>query len=474
MRSSSIRFRLTAWYFAVFALGFSIFGVGAWFAMRESLNHAVDDGLQDRILGVKQFIKEQTSSLSIGEIRDEFREHSVLGPGGDLFQVCDRDGNWLYRSIPLEENQLAIARPDELGQQIRYENREIQRAPVRLASQRIEANGNPYTVQVAAPMHEFFEALETFRTILLIFMPLLLLVATAGGYWMSSRALSPVDNITNTARSISIQNLSARLPVPASKDELRRLSETLNGMFERLDTAVRQLTQFTADASHELRAPIAVIRTTAELALRRDRSMNEYKDALRQVLAESERTSELVDSLLVLARADSGTDGLRLGPMDIVESFREASTQAEKLARSKQISIQVDLPSRPVETVGDPQAIRRLFLILMDNAIKYTAPGGQVTAALTLRGGEAIGIVCDSGIGIAQEELPFIFDRFWRADKARSRELGGVGLGLSIARWIVERHGGQIIAQSTLGQGSVFEVRLPVHASRMVGTGTGS
>ena len=469
MKLSSIRFRLTSWYFAVLALGLSAFGMAAWFAMSASLHNAIDDSLRDRVQGVKRFMDEQISALSIVEIRDEFREHSVLGPGGDLFQVSDSNGDWLYRSVPLEENQLPARRPGELDGSHVYEDVTLQGTPLRILSEAITVDGRPYTVQVAAPMHEIKEALQRLRWMLLLSVPLLLTVATLGGYWISRRALSPVDKVTEAARTISIENLAAQLPVPETGDELERLSRTFNDLLARLQRSVQdmtkfteRMTQFTADASHELRVPTTLIRTTAELSLRRVRSVDEYQQALGQVLSESERMSHLVDSLLLLARADSDTDGSVSTRFDLAKSVNQACEEGKTLAASQGVHFTYALATDPLELSGDAQSVRRLFFILIDNAIKYTPPGGHVALELRQEDGNAVGIIRDTGIGIAEKDLPRIFDRFWRADKVRSREAGGAGLGLSIAQWIANRHGGTIRVESTLNEGSVFTVALPL------------
>lgn len=462
MKRSSIRFRLTGWYFAVLALGLSAFGMAAWFAMSASLHHAIDDSLRDRVQGVKRFMDEQISALSIIEIRDEFREHSVLGPGGDLFQVSDSIGNWLYRSVPLEENQFPARRPRDLGSSGVYADVTLQKTPLRILSEAITVHGQHYTVQVAAPMQEIEEALERFRWMLLLSMPLLLSIATLGGYWISGRALSPVDKVTDAARTISIENLAARLPVPDTGDELERLSRTFNDLLARLQGSIERMTQFTADASHELRAPTTLIRTTAEMALRRRRSVDEYQHALGQVLTESERMSHLVDSLLLLARADSGSNGSGTLRFDLTESVNEACEEGRTLAASRDIELTCSISTAPMQIAGDPQFVRRLFLILIDNAIKYTPAGGRVHVELHREHQFAVGVIRDTGIGIAEHELPHIFDRFWRADKVRSREAGGAGLGLSIAQWIAKGCGGEIRVESKLGSGSVFTVSLPL------------
>lgn len=462
MRTRSIGFRLAAWYFLVFASGIAVFSVAAWFAMRASLYHATDEALEDRVRGVQRFMELQIASLSIPEIRDEFRKHSVLGPGGDLFQVADGNGEWLYRSVPLENNNVPIARPADLNEE-RFETSAVQGHVLRFYSQRVGVHGKPYSVEVAAPMDELFEALERFRIMLLLTAPVLLAAASAGGYWISRRALAPVDAISQAAQRISIENMAERLEVPKTGDELARLSETLNEMLARLESSVRRMAQFTADASHELRAPVSLIRTTAEVAvLKRDRPAGEYLASLEEILEEAERTSQLVDSLMWLARAESSKEILERVPVDAAAVVQNAAEQGQRLARSRGVAFSLKLPESPIQIHADAEALRRALFILMDNAVKYTTTGGSVEAGLEARDGFAIASVADTGIGIDAADLPHVFDRFWRADKARSREQGGAGLGLSIAKWIVEMHGGEISVRSELGKGSRFEVRLPI------------
>jgi heavy metal sensor kinase len=461
MNFRSIRTRLTAWYLLMLALGLSVFGVGNWFGMRASAFHTIDEELEDRVRGIQKFMDAQIASLSPLEIRDEFREHSVLGPGGDLFQVCSENGEWLYRSTVLENNQVPILRPNQLGSKPRFENRDVQGTPLRFATARVVVNGSPYTVQVAEPLNEFYEALERFRVLLWLSVPALLAVATLGGYWISRRALAPVDRIRAAADSISIQNLSERLDIPNTGDELQRLSETLNRMLARLNESVQRMSEFTADASHELRGPVSLIRTTAELAVNNGRTNPEYHEDMVQILTEAERTTRLIESLLLLARTDAHTDGFDRELTDVSTAVREAINQGQSLAATKEISINADIGTAPVIVRGDHEALRRLFFILIDNAIKYTPENGSVTVRLTAADGYAVGLVIDSGIGIAPEDKSHIFDRFWRADKVRSRGTGGAGLGLAIARWIVARHDGEIEVQSQPGHGSAFAVRLP-------------
>jgi heavy metal sensor kinase len=460
MKGRSIRFRLTVGYFAVLAVTFLLFGVGAFMAVRRAIQASVDHELRDRLGGVRAFMQQTMPGSLLEEAQHEFREHSA---GGDLIQVGDATGAWIYQSDSIRKYKLPAPRPEQLTQLSRCETVVIQGSPLRVLTATVQVERRPYTVQMAVPLGEFYEVLEEFGTILWYSLPAVLILASLAGYWMSRRALAPVDEITNTARSISAQNLSRRLAVPATGDELQRLSETLNATFERLEEAFNRITQFTADASHELRTPVAFMRTTAELALRKPRSEAEYQEALGQLLSELERISRLIEDLMTLARADSGAESLRLAPMNLTESLREACIQGKTLAAAKQVEFDFRIPETPVRLEGDFQALRRVFLILIDNAVKYTAPGGRIVVSVDTAGGYASVEVCDSGIGISDDDLPHIFERFYRADKARSREMGGAGLGLAIAQWIIQAHRGAIEAGSTPGHGSTFRVRLPMH-----------
>ena len=460
MKRRSIRFRLAVWYSAVLALALVAFGGVSWIAIRHVLFHTADETLRDRVEGVRKFMNEQIGALSVEEIRDEFKEHSVLGPGGDLFQVCDADGIWLYRSVPLESGGVPIRLPRDVPAAGVSEDRTVAGAELRFLARRVEVLGKPYTIQVAVPMHELKEGLSGYAWALIVLIPAVLLIATAGGWWMSRRALQPVNQIIDAARSIGEQSLARRLPVPETQDELQRLSETLNQMLGRIESAFRRITEFTADASHELRTPVALIRTTAELALRKQRTTEEYREALEDVHAESVRTTDLIENLLTLARADAGKAALDRRELDLVQVVREASVQGEKLAGARNLRFRTEVPDSPVPVIGDPSALRRLLLIVIDNAVKYT-PEGEVTVRLLSANGNPQVQVSDTGIGIPQGDLARVFERFYRADKSRSRDSGGAGLGLSIAKWIADIHQGTIEARSEQDRGSTFIVTLP-------------
>ena len=460
MRALPLRIRLAAWYFSVLACTFVLFGAAAIVAMRKSINTTVDEQLHDRVEGIRKVIKRNMPE-GRQRMEHELGENADIEPGGSIFQVSDDAGRWVYRSSSAERHEALLSAGPNPG--ISTAGRaEI---PLRILSAAVTVNGKAYRVEVAEPMGDFYEAVERFQRVLILCGPLLLLVASLGGYWISRRALTPVDQMIREAQRIGAKNLSSRLAVPQSRDEMQRLAETLNSMLERLDGAFKRITQFTADASHELRTPVALMRTRAELSLRKPRSEADYRAALEQIFKELETASELIERLMLLARADSGTEAVQLRALDLTAPAREAYEEGRTLAEAKQISLLHEIPREPVWVEGDLPSLRRLFLILIDNAVKYTPPQGQIKVSISGREGWAIAEISDTGIGIGPQDLPHVFERFYRADKARTRESGGAGLGLSIGRWIAEAHGGAVEVQSSSGEGSRFRVRIPLASS---------
>jgi len=452
----SIRFRLALWYWLTMALILGMFAAGARLSMRASLLETIDHDLRGRLPEIRKFL-EQHSDRGTSAWVDMIREETELGMGGGLVEVWDGAGHLLFRTPRLAGVALGKS---ETRNRVNFGFGWIHRSPLRVASQAVSAGGRQFTVAVAEPLDEMEESLQRFDRALFISLPLLLLLASVGGWWMSTRAMAPVDRIALEAARISIGNLSARVPVPTTEDELHRLAQTLNEMLGRIEIAVRRMTQFTADASHELRAPLTLIHTAADFSLRGERPREDLVEAMRKIARESMRTGSLIDNLLVLARADSGVDPIELREVDLVQIAQKAQDEMRPAAQAKQIELTLKTPEEPLHAKGDEDSLTRLIVILLDNAVKYTNPGGRVGIAVRLDGCDAEVVVTDTGIGIASEDLPRIWDRFWRADKVRSRSMGGAGLGLSIAREIATRQGAVVDAESAMGRGSRFSVRL--------------
>jgi signal transduction histidine kinase len=475
----TIRFRLTAAYALILAVMVGGTAAWSWVAARRSVSVTVDRSLE-RDMTLFQSSVQMTSRRS--DIVEAIQMSTTWGVRDLLVRVFDTSGARIYQS-PSLENQLSAGPPAVEPGRITFRTASGNRdEDVRLAATAIDIQNHRYVVELVQPLTIGERSLARFGKMLTLVIPLALVLASLGGYWLSGRALAPVTQITNDARRINATNLSARLVVPPAHDELRELSETLNAMLGRIDRSVSQLRQFTADASHELRAPLALIYTAAEFSLRRERPREELVDALEKILRESRHTTSLVDSLLLMARADSGEDSLQ-APVSVNLSAlsQDTADRATELASAKDISVSTDLGSTSIIVDGDETALRRLLLILVDNAVKYTSAGGRVDVRLSAEpnadnagnsGNAAVIRISDTGIGIAAADLPHVFDRFWRADKVRSRSAGGTGLGLAIARWIVDRHGGTIVVSSEVGQGSTFTVTLPLapESSPPIGT----
>jgi len=461
MKPWSIRARLTAWFAAVLGFVLVVLAAATWWGLDDSLHDTIDQALADRVAAISRFLNAPGTSQSFEELREDLREYVALDPGWTLIRIRDARSVQMYRSDAFDADAAAAIPGAPLSSSGVYRDLVMRGQPVRMLTARVEVGGQPFSVDVAWPVGEFQEAINEFRWTALLIIPCGIIAAAIGGYWISRRALAPVDHIASAARAITAQQLGRRLDVPATGDELQRLSETLNDMLARLETAFAETTRFTADASHELRTPVALIRTTAEVALRRPRSAEEYRQALEGILQESERTSALVQDLLTLTRADSGVDGWSPSRVDLRALVGELREKLLTFCEGRGLTLRLDVPDLPVFVDGEQAALGRLVVILVDNAAKYMPAPGEVRVTLRTVDGMVEIEVADTGIGISAEDLPRVFERFYRADKARSRESGGAGLGLSIARWIVERHGGRITIESEAGKGCHARVQLP-------------
>jgi heavy metal sensor kinase len=417
----------------------------------------VDADLRARLEGVRAIIDEDAPK-GPAALEDEIKEFADgLGVDGRV-RVSDAKGAVIFSSQNLDPKRMR-ARYARLARPF-YQR--LDSDAFRVLHEQLEIGGLTYDITLAISMDGYNRALQSFGIGLFFAVPALLSVAAAGGYWMSRRALEPVDEITRTARNIGVRDLAQRLAVSPSGDELARLAETLNEMLARLGTAFQRITQFTADASHELRTPVAVVRTSAELALSKPRSEAEYREVLSLILSETEKISNLIAQLLELARADSGSVELSLTRTDLREPLREACRQASFLAESKEIQFRTEIPEKAVWVAGESSALEKLFMIVLDNAVKYTASGGQIGVSMKPNGRFTLIDVTDTGIGIAEDDIAHLFERFYRVDKSRSRESGGIGLGLAIGRWIAQTHHGDISVLSELHKGSTFQIKLPI------------
>ena len=455
----TIRTRLTLWYFAVLAASFLGFFWICDLGFRRSIETTVNDASRSNLEAVRRVI-DKAQPAGLAAVRGELRELSELWANGAIFEVTDSEHNVIFASVPFSAPQFPLPRPSH--DKISYLTTNLALLQYRIAQQVVNSGGQDFVIHAAVPTEPFDQALDNFRLIEKEFLPLLVILACLLGYWLAGLALAPVDRIIQSAGDVGMQNLSRRLQVPPARDELRRLTETINAMLDRIERSVRRITQFTADASHDLRTPISVIRTDAEIALRRPRSASEYRESLARILETAEGTTGLIESLLTLARADGESSNVKLVAADLTPVLEKAALQASVLANATGVSLFPHFGREPLFVKTDLQAIEKLILIFVDNAVKYTPSSGFVWLRSYAEGNEAIIEVEDTGIGIAPQDQSHIFDRFFRANQSRSGNVPGAGLGLSIASWIVAAHHGTIEVESTPGSGSLFRVRLPL------------
>jgi heavy metal sensor kinase len=456
MTPRSLRLRLTLWYLLLLAVILGAFSAGVYFALRHSLYANLNDSIEARsedLLTVVQFTGgrptlSSTVPSSPGELEQFDRAYDASGS-----VTFDSSGG----AAPVDGEAVQEA----LSGAALTRSMDVNGSSFHAHFAPISRDGRVLGVIEAARSDG--DVVDTLRTLLItlgIAFPATLAVASAGGLFLAGRALAPIEHVTRVARRISAEDLSQRLALDLPDDEVGRLARTFDEMIARLEDSFRRQREFTADASHELRTPLTAIKGQVEVALSKERSSASYQEVMRSVNEEIDRLIRLVRSLLTLARADAGQIPLTREAVSLQSIVSGAIVQVRPLASERGVELSV-APNNDAVVRADADLLLQLILNLLDNAVKHTPAGGVVSVDLRMRDGRVDISVADTGSGIATEHLPRVFDRFYRADKARSREEGGSGLGLSICRWIAEAHGGSISAESAPGRGSTFTVRLP-------------
>jgi heavy metal sensor kinase len=322
-------------------------------------------------------------------------------------------------------------------------------------------DGSRFLIETGAPNESIEDALRGLLLTLSFGLPLVIAIAALGGYWIMRHGLRPLDEIARGAERINSRSLSERLPSPESGDEVERLSIALNGMIARLEESFQYIRRFTADASHELRTPLTVLRGELEAIAQGARIDGSAPGAIGSSLEETERLTRIVESLLAISRLDAGEAQMEQVRFDLAELAATTTDQVRLLAEDKRIKLECRGAGK-IEIIGDRSRLKQVVVNLVDNAIKYTPEGGPVGVAVTADNGRAVLLVEDNGPGVPEDALPHLFERFYRVDKARSRQMGGVGLGLAIVKSIVTAHGGQIRVESVEGEGLRLWVELPI------------
>jgi heavy metal sensor kinase len=459
-----IRLRLSLWYFALFSCAGIVLCFVTWFLLQRGLKTVALYEMGERIDDVRNILLTQPADASLDTLRGQFSEYNTRDDGKWL-QVIDQNGNWLYRSDRTRSSEPALPLPQQLPEHdeitsFEYSTRRHSHRLGMALTRAVTVHGRRYAVQTGLSQTTSLTLLQMFARDLILLTPGLLFLAAILGYWMSRKALSPIAELAQRARQISTENLDVRLPVSVARDEVCHLSETLNKMLDRIQSGVRSIQDFTANAAHELRTPIASIRAEVEVALFSPRSNIEYRESCANVQKETVRMTGLIESLLMLARTDAGVEPMRFEIVDAAQLVRQIGRKWNASMSQTDLEFRTEISDSPMFVLCDALSIQRLLNILLENARRYTPAGGSVTLRAAAINENVVLEVCDTGIGIPEHCLSRIFERFYRVDQVRSRELGGSGLGLAIAKWIADQHEATLTVESQVGLGSRFAATL--------------
>jgi heavy metal sensor kinase len=456
----SIRWRLTLWNTIVLAVVFVGFGALVYGLLARALYQGIDRSLRAEF-------QELEEDPLLARNRDErlrywireLREHENI-----FCVVYDAEGQVYERTADLAAESVPPSLSETIGD-YRFADAKLPKiGRQRLLTRRLLLGEKEFTIALLFPLGDTDRELWQLLMVLVTAGPLALIGAGGLGYLLARHALAPVERLHRLTEEITAERLDRRLPVANAKDELGRLTWTINAMIGRLERSFAEIRRFTADASHELRTPLTAIRIETEVALRRSLTTGEYQHLLGSILEECDRLTRLADQLLMLSREDAGMIPQACGPVDLSSLVAGVVETMRPLTEAKGLRLQAG-GNGPLGIHGDEARLRQVFYNLLDNAIKYTSEGGTIEVQLARHDKTAMVSIRDTGIGIAPEHLPRVFDRFYRADKARNRAHGGAGLGLSIAQSIVTAHGGHIDIASSPGQGTTCTVILPATTS---------
>ncbi len=468
MNPRSLSFRLAAWYALILSATFALVGVGIFYGLGQYLRAGVRESAERRSQQVEQLLLVSTADTTDSAIGHAIS--SLLTPEYNSRYV--RLTRWpngaIYRSGPPADQSFdPTTVPPFQPWPVKRVARTVNTASgdLLVTSTPIDAPAGRFLVELGYSLAPLEEAERRLLSLLAWMLPALVLCATVGGYLLVQRALRPVDQMSDNARQMSVQDLEARLPVVETGDALHRLSVSLNHMLARLRDSVQTSRRFLADASHELRTPLTVIKGELQNLLAGGGCPPAFAERIGSVLEEVARLEHLVSSLLMLSRLDTGDAQREWADVDLPELVNSTAEQMRLIAEDSGVSLR-SLPLEPVTVRGDRARLKQVIVNLLDNAIKFTPGGGAVTFQTRLSEGCGWLDIRDTGIGIPDAVLPHVFDRFYRADEARTRETGGAGLGLSIVQSICRAHGADIQVESSQGEqhGSLFRLRFPVTA----------
>jgi len=457
---------LTAWYILLLGIILILFSVFLNYFLSKRLYESVDNSLTVSATVVATSAVMNFNRSPLPGLDQFFEQFMGAGNLNKFYRIYDGSGNVGSRSNNIDASKFPLSQEayaDALSGTNSYETFLVDgKHPIRVITMPILREKKLVNlVQVGTSLEAVKETLRNLRIFLFTAVPSVLVFATLFARFLARRALKPISKIIKTARDIGQgQELSQRIPVFKVQDELGQLALTFNEMMDRLENSFAQMRQFSSDASHELRTPLTVLQGQNELVLSKLRDPKEYQEVIISNLEEIKYMSKVLEDLFVLSRSDENQVLLNYKRMDLRDLVEEVCRHAEILAEEKDISIVIAFLEQ-VKINGDEVRLRQMVWNILHNGIKYTQPGGELKVSLLEESGFALLSIQDTGIGIPEKDLPFIFDRFYRVDKARSKDEGGSGLGLSICRHIAEAHKGKIEVESKPGVGTRFKIHTP-------------
>ncbi len=464
MNTRSLRFRITAWYAALLAGALLVFGISVYLGLERYLNWNLQRTLSSDCRTIGTQLLSQHPFKRTNWLETEINEAYAPEVNGHFIRVVEEGVGVLYISGTPKDGAFDPSRIPLPNGNEKNHLRKVRLAGGQLlidTQQFTTPDGSNFIVESGVPYQQIEVVLHGLLVTFGIYMPFIISLAVMSGYWLMRRSLQPVDEITKRAEGITSTNLSERLPVIRTGDELERLSVSLNRMIERLDEAFQHINRFSADASHELRTPLTILQLELEGIAQSHRRNPSLTDQIGSALEETHRMSHIVENLLAISRLDAGEVKMDKTRLDLGDLAASTAEQMRLLAEEKLIVFRSNVAAN-IHVEGDRSRLQQVIVNLVANAIKYTQEGGEVE--VNVRGGRGIAIleVTDNGAGISAHALPHVFERFYRADKARSRNSGGAGLGLAIVKAICTAHGAEIKVSSKEGYGSRFTVELPL------------
>jgi len=463
----SIRFRLGAWYAGLLAVLLVAFSGFIYLTLERILERNLQDTLAREAQTIGDALLSKISETGDPYVVNEIEEHFAPRTTNHFLRVARASGEVIFQSGQPHDGSFDPERvppaPPDAAASWHDDDMPNGRKLIVYSMTYTSPDGMQFTIQAGASNNPIREVLGSLIATLAIALPLMVTAAVAGGYLLMRNALRPLGQIATIAETITSRNLNERVPKSGTGDELEQLAESLNRMMARLEDSFQQIHRFSADASHEIRTPLAILRGELEDLLRSSHLTSELRESITSALEEAERLSRIVEQLLEMTRLEAGETMSKLQRFDLTELTQTAVDQLRLLADEKQIQLRFE-GKKDLFILGDPFRVRQVVVNLVDNAIKYTSPGGSISVSSTLEGNKAVLEVRDTGIGIPETAIPHVFERFYRVEGDRSRQLGGTGLGLAIVKSICTAFGGTVNVRSVSGSGTTFHVELPLES----------